>query len=87
MRTVKIYSLECVHAQLLNHVHLFANLWTAGHQAPLSVEFSKQEYWSGLPFSTPEDLPNSGTEPMSPPLADRFFTTAPLGNFQIDSIA
>ena len=58
---------------------LFATLWTVGCQAPLSMEFSTQEYWSGLPFPTPGDLPDPGIEPASlasPALADRFFTTA-----------
>ena len=51
-------------------------------QAPLSIEFSRQEYWSGLPFPTPEDLPVPGIEPSflaSPALAGRFFTTVPKG--------
>ena len=55
---------------------------TVAHQAPLSMAFSRQDYWSGLPFSTPGNLPNPGIEPiflMSPALADIFFTTAPLG--------
>ena len=43
------------------------------------MEFSRQEYWSGLPFPTPGDLPHSGIEPRSPALAGRFFTTKPLG--------
>ena len=50
------------------------------HQAPLSMEFSRQEYWSGLPFPTPGNLPISGikhTSPVSPALAGRFFTTEP----------
>ena len=42
--------------------------WTIAHQAPLSMGFSRQEYWSGLPFPSPEDLPNPGTEPGSPAL-------------------
>ena len=49
---------------------------------PLSMEFSRQEYWHGLPFPTPGDLPNPGIEPMSPAtpaLAGRFFTIEPLG--------
>ena len=53
-------------------------LWTAVWQSPLSMGFSRQEYWSGLPFSPPGDLPNPGIEPvslMSPALAGRFFTT------------
>ena len=42
---------------VLSHVQLFATLWTVAHWAPLSMEFSRQEYWSGLPFLTPGDLP------------------------------
>ena len=59
-------------------VRLFATLWTTAHQAPLSVGFSRQGYWSGLPFPPPGDLPDPGTEPMSltsPTLEGRFFTT------------
>ena len=48
-------------------------------QAPLSMEFSRQEYWSRLPFPPLGDLPNPGLEPVSPALAGRFFTTAPHG--------
>ena len=47
------------------------------HQAPLSLGFSRQEYWSGLPFLSPGDLPDPGIEPTSPPLAGGFFTTEP----------
>ena len=54
-----------------------ATPWTVVPQAPLSIEFSKQEYWSGLPFPTPEDLPNPLSEPTSPALADRFVTLMP----------
>ena len=60
----------------------FATLWTVAHQAPLSMEFARQEYWSGLPFPTPGALPHPGIEPTSPvfpALAGGFFTTAPLG--------
>jgi len=67
---------------MLGHVQLFASPWTVAHQAPLPMEFFRQEYWSGLPFPTPGDLPNQGIEPMSlvsPALADRFFTTMPPG--------
>ena len=45
-----------------------ATLWTLACQAPLSMEFSRQEYWSGLPFPSPEDLPDTGIEPESPAL-------------------
>ena len=53
--------------------------WTAALQAPLSMGFSRQEYWSGLPYPTPGDLPHPGIEPSSPALAGKFFTTGPLG--------
>ena len=52
--------------------------WTVAHQAPLSMGFSKQEYWRGLPFSSPGDLPNPVIEPASPALAGRFFFFLPL---------
>ena len=52
----------------LSHVQLFATLWTVALQAPLSMGFSRQEYWSGLPFPSPGDLPNPGIEPRSPVL-------------------
>ena len=61
-------------AQLPNHVQLFATPWTVAHQAPLSIKFSRQEYWSGLP----RDPPDPGckfTSLVSPALAGRFFTT------------
>ena len=66
----------------VSHVSLFLVSWSAAHQAPLSMEFSRQEYWSGLPFSSPGDRPNPGTEPASPTspaLAGRFFTTEQPG--------
>ena len=64
--------------QLLNHVRLFLTPWTVACQAPLSMEFSMQEYWSGLPFPTPGDLPHLGIElmfPASPALAGGFCIT------------
>ena len=62
---------------VLSRVWLFATPWTVVRQAPLSMEFSRQEYWSGLPFPPPRDLPNWGfgpASPVSPALAGRFFT-------------
>ena len=56
----------CAYAQSLNSVLLFRTPWTIAHQAPLSMGLSLQEYWSGLPFPTPGDLPNPGMEPTSP---------------------
>ena len=61
----------------LSHVRLFATLWTVAGQAPLSMGFSRQEYWSVLPFSFPGDLPYPGSKSVSlksPALAHRFFT-------------
>ena len=49
-----------------NSIQLIATLWTAACQAPLSIEFSRQEYWSGLPFPPPGDLSDPGIEPASP---------------------
>ena len=58
----------------LSHVWLFVTPWTVANQAPLSMGFSRQEYWSGLPFLSPGDLPDPGLEPRSPALAGRIFT-------------
>ena len=62
-----------------SHVRLFVTPWTVAYQAHLSIRFSRQEHWSGLPFPPPGDLPNPGIEPeslMSPVLAAGFFTTS-----------
>ena len=59
---------------------------TAAHQAPLSMVFPRPEYWIGLPFPSPGDLPEPGIESASPALTGRFFTTDPLGSFQICSM-
>ena len=53
-------------AQLLSHVGLFAIPWSVARQAPLSIVFPRQEYWSSLPFPTPGNLPDPGIEPKSP---------------------
>ena len=69
----------CVFGQLLSHVQLLATPWTVACQAPLSMRLSRQEYWSGLPFPSPGDLPDPGIEPESlesPALASGFFTTS-----------
>ena len=51
---------------MLSRVQLFATLWSVAHQTPLSMGFFRQEYWRGLPFPSPGDLPNPRTEPKSP---------------------
>ena len=63
----------------LSRVRLFATPWTVAHQAPQSMEFSKQEYWSGLPFPSPRDLPNPGIEPGSPTLQANALPSEPPG--------
>ena len=71
-----------MHACMLsrfNRVQLCVTLWTAGHQALMSKGFSRQEYWSGLPWLSPGDLPDPGIKPeslMSPALASVFFTSS-----------
>ena len=66
-----------VHVELFSHVHLFVTPWTIAHQAPVSMGFPQQEYWSGLPVPSPGDLPDSVIEPASPALAGGFFTIQP----------
>jgi len=60
--------------------------WTIACQAPLSIGFPRQEYWSGLPLPSPGDFPNPETEPTSPALAGRFFTTEPVGQIRLTKI-
>ena len=72
---------------MLSHVQLFLTPWTMACQAPLSMEFSRQEYWSRLPFLPPEDLPNLGIKPASPEfpaLAGRFFIISTIWEAQSD---
>ena len=67
---------------MLSPVQLFVTSWTLARQVVLPIGFSRQEYWSGLPFPLPGDLPDPGIEPMShvsPALIGRFFTTEPPG--------
>ena len=64
----------------LSHVQLFATPWTVARQAPLSMGFSRQEYWSGSPFPSPGDFPNPGIEPGSPALQAETLSSEPPGN-------
>ena len=66
--------------QLLSHVHLFVIPWTVAYKALLSMEFSRQEYWSGLPFPSPGDLPEPGIEPRLPTLQADTLPSEPPGN-------
>ena len=68
-----------VKVKLLSHVRLFATSWTVAHQAPPSMGFSRQEYWSGLPFPSPGNLPNPGIEPRSPTWEADALTSEPPG--------
>ena len=68
-----------MHACVLSHfshVQLFATPWIVARQAPLSMGFSRQEYWSGLPCPPAGDLPDSEIEPASPALAGKFFSSS-----------
>ena len=69
---MKVKSLSCI--------RLFATPWTIAYQAPLSIGFSRQECWSGLPFPSPGDLPNPGIEPRSPALQADVLPSEPPGN-------
>ena len=65
--------------KLLSRVQLFATPWTVAYQALRSMGFSRQDYWSGLPFPSPGDLPNAGIEPGSPALQTDALPSEPLG--------
>ena len=64
---------------LVSRVQLFATPWTVADQVPLSMGFSRQEYWSGLPFPSPRDLPHPGIEPGSPTLQADSLPSEPPG--------
>ena len=67
-----------MHACMLSWLVVSDSLWPLAHKAPLSMKFARQEYWSGLPFPSPGDLPDPGIEP-APPALYRFFITGPSG--------
>ena len=74
--------LGCCCCVMLSPVQLFMTLWTVARQAPLSMGFSRQEYWRGLPFPSPREFPNPGIKPtslVSPALTSGFFTIMPPG--------
>ena len=76
-----------VKVKSLSRVRLFATPWTVAHQAPLSMGFSRQEYWSGLPFPSPGDLPDPGIEPRSPALQADTLTSEPPGKPDTEPLA
>ena len=69
------FKLDQKKVKSLSRVRLFVTPWTAAYQAPPSMGFSRQEYWSGLPFPSPGDLPNPGFEPRSSALQVDSFTS------------
>ena len=77
--TFLITALSFLKVKLLSRVWLFVTPWTAAYQAPPSMGFSRQEYWSGLPFPSPGDLPNPGIEPGSPEFQADTLTSEPQG--------
>ena len=77
--TLSVTKLLVVGGQSLSRVRLFVTLWTVAHQTDLSMGFSWQEYWSGLPFPSPRDPPRPEIESASPVWTGGFFTTEPPG--------
>ena len=78
----------CLCAKSLSRVRLFVTPWAVAHQGPLSMGFSRQEYWSGLPFPSPGDLPHPGIDPMSlmsPALTGEFFTISATWEAQMEN--
>ena len=75
MMKLKVKSLSCV--------QLFSTLWSVAHQAPPSMGFSRQEYWRGLPFPSPGDLPDPGIKPGSPALQTDALPSEPPGKHTI----
>ena len=70
-----------VNVKSLSRIRLFATPWTVAHEAPLSMGFSRQEHWSGLPFLPPGDLPDPGIEPVCPALTGGFFMAESPGKW------
>ena len=75
--TEDLGGLQSIGSTELDTTELIWHAWTVAHQAPLSMRFSRQEYWSGLPFPPPGDLPNPEIKPVYPTVAGRFFITEP----------
>ena len=75
-----------VKVKSLSHVHLFVTPWTAACQAPLSIGFSRQEYWGGLPFPSPGDLPDPGIKPGSPVLQADSLPSEPPGESLVSGV-
>ena len=76
---MSVFLLQGLERVLSSQSCLFVTLWTVVHQIPLSMVFPSLEYWSGLPFTPPGDLSDSGIEPASPTLVGKFFTSESRG--------
>ena len=76
---LSLQNIKTFEVKLPSRVRLFATAWTVAYQAPPSMGFSRQEYWSGLPFSSPGDLPNPGIKPGSPAFQTDALTSEPPG--------
>ena len=76
---IPIFQMTKVKVKSLSRIRLFVTLWTVAYRAPPSIGFSRQEYWSGLPFPSPEYLPDPGIEPGSPALQADTLTSEPPG--------
>ena len=86
LRFIELIFVQHISVQSLSFVRLFAMLWVVAFQAPISMGFSRQENWSGFPFSPPGDLPDPEVEATSlvfPALTSGFFTTEPPGQLNI----
>ena len=79
-------TMEKVKVKSLSRFWLFVTPWTVAHQAPLSMGFSRQEFWSGLPFPSPGDLPDPGIEPRSPALQADALTSEPPGKLIMEKL-
>ena len=87
LTTCSIFHYQQSEVKSLSRVQLFATPWTAAYQASPSMGFSRQEYWSGLPFPSPGDLPDPGIEPGSPALEADALTSEPPGKPKISNKA
>ena len=83
LRNLFVHYMEQTGSLSLSRIRLFVALWTVAHQAPPSIGFSRQEYWNGLPFPSPGDLPNPGIKPTSPTLQADSLPAEPQGKQKI----
>ena len=77
-----VNAVACIHAQLLSCVQLFETPWTVAQQPPLSMGLFQQEFWTGLPFPSPGDLPNPGIKARSPALQQTIYQLSHQGSLK-----